>query len=285
MDIKGFKPRLYQETISNTCNKKNTLVVLPTGMGKTKLAILTAILRLKQHNNSKILFLTPTKPLASQIYKEFKESTTIDDEKIVLFTGTIKPEKREVMWKDSTVIVSTPQTAANDVVNGKMNLKDVSCLVIDEAHLAVGDYDYCFVSKQYNKVANFPRVLGLTASPGSDLAKISEVCKNLNIEEIEVRTDEDPDVKPYVQEVDLKYVIVDLPEEFKSIKKFLSDCFKSKMFRIKEYGYTKTIDKVSKTELLGIQKNLQRRIAVGEKDYSIEWRHASSPFRRQRKRM
>ena len=29
--IKNFKPRLYQQTIFNTCSIHNTLVVLPTG--------------------------------------------------------------------------------------------------------------------------------------------------------------------------------------------------------------------------------------------------------------
>jgi len=267
--IKGFIPRLYQETILHTATYKNPLIVLPTGMGKTKTAILIGIQRLNSYPNSKILFLTPTKPLASQICKEFKNSTTIEEEKIILFTGTVKPELREEMWKNSTVIVSTPQTAANDIVNGRMDLKKVSCLVIDEAHLAVGDYDYTFVSKQYHKIADFPRILGLTASPGSDLAKIAEVCKNLYIEEVEVRTNDDPDVKPYVHEVDIEYITVNLPEEFTNIKKFLADCFKSKMVKIKDFGFTKSISLVSKSELLGIQKDLQRKIATGEKDFSI----------------
>ncbi|MEK6816748.1 MAG: DEAD/DEAH box helicase, partial [Nanoarchaeota archaeon] len=204
--IKGFTPRLYQETILHTATMKNVLVVLPTGMGKTKTAMLIAIHRLNNYPNSKVFFLTPTKPLASQICEEFKKNTTIDEDKIVLFTGTVSPEKREEMWKDATVVVSTPQTAANDLVNSRISVKDVSCLVIDEAHLAVGDYDYNFVAKQYHKLANYPKIIALTASPGSDLAKIAEVCTNLHIEEIEVRTSDDPDVKPYVQELDIEYV-------------------------------------------------------------------------------
>ena len=70
----NFKPRLYQETILHSCLKNNTLVVLPTGMGKTKIAILAIVNRMKNYPSSKALFLTPTKPLANQIYNEIKES-------------------------------------------------------------------------------------------------------------------------------------------------------------------------------------------------------------------
>ncbi len=268
-DIKDFTPRLYQETIFHTAKMKNTLIVIPTGMGKTKLAILTAVERLKTHPESKIIFLTPTKPLASQICTEFKENTTIEDDKIVLFTGTISPEEREKKSKEATVIVSTPQTCANDIVNRRLDLSDVSCLVVDEAHMAVGNYDYCFVSKQYNKLARYPRIIGLTASPGSKLSEIMEVCKNLHIEEVEVRTHDDPDVKPYIQEMDIEYVQINLPKGFLEIKNFLSDCLKSKLARLKEFGYVNSNTNISKGELLGIQKDLQKRVLGGEKDYTI----------------
>jgi Fanconi anemia group M protein len=44
--IRGFEPRLYQQTILATAVKKNTLVVLPTGLGKTNIAVLLASNRL-----------------------------------------------------------------------------------------------------------------------------------------------------------------------------------------------------------------------------------------------
>ena len=56
--IKNFEPRLYQETIFETAVKKNTLVVLPTGMGKTAIALMLASHRLTQFPESKILILS-----------------------------------------------------------------------------------------------------------------------------------------------------------------------------------------------------------------------------------
>ena len=55
--LKNISPRLYQETILSTCVNANCLVVLPTGMGKTLLALMLASQRFKQYPGSKMLFL------------------------------------------------------------------------------------------------------------------------------------------------------------------------------------------------------------------------------------
>ena len=151
VEIKNFTPRLYQETIMASCAKGNCLIILPTGLGKTKTAILAAAQRLNSFPNSKILFLTVTKPLAEQIYNEVKECMDLDADKIVLFTGSVAPKKREEFWKNAVVTVSTPQCVENDIINGRIDLENVSLLIADEAHNAVKDYSYTWVSKQYQK--------------------------------------------------------------------------------------------------------------------------------------
>ncbi|MFH0752819.1 MAG: DEAD/DEAH box helicase [archaeon] len=274
VDIKDFTPRRYQESILNTSVKNNTLVVLPTGLGKTKTAILIAVQRLNTYPQSKILFLTPTKPLAAQIHKEFIANTTLDKNEIKLFTGMIKPSEREKQWQEAKVIISTPQGCANDIISKKIDLKDVSCLVFDEVHHALGNYDYCFIAKNYNQTAKYPRIIGLTASPGSDTETINEICKNTFIEAVETRAHEDEDVKEYVQEVELDYVTVDLPDEIKEIKKILQGCLDQRLQTLKELGLTSSIKSMSKGNLLGIQKEIQKRIISGEKDSSL-WLSAS----------
>ncbi len=262
----NFQPRLYQETILDSCIKDNTLVVLPTGMGKTKIGILATINRLKGYPNSKILFLTPTKPLANQIYNEFKQETDIKE--INLFTGTVQPKKRAELWKQSKIIISTPQTIENDIINNSINYSDVSLLIFDEAHRAQKDYSYTWIAKQYHKNSKVERIIGLTASPGSDNETISEIIKNLYIKNIEVRTDQDPDVKQYIQDIDIDWVKVDFPDDLEEIKKFLDDALKSKLTSLSELGYLKTKN-ISKKELLRIQASIQGRIATGEKDFQM----------------
>src|SRR5574341_609684 len=263
--LRGFTPRLYQETILATAAMKNTLVVLPTGMGKTGIAVLLAAQRLKNYPQSKILILAPTKPLAEQHLTTFRQVFDLPEEKFVLFTGDVSPEKRAEMWKEAQIIFSTPQGLENDMIGDKIDISKVSLLVFDEAHRATGDYSYVFLAKQYQRKSDYPRVLALTASPGSETAKIEEVCNNLGIEAVEIRTDKDPDVQPYIQPIDIEWIKVELPETFKKIQHLLQQCIKGKTDQLKQFNIKAGF--MSKKDLLQLQAQLHKSISAGEKDF------------------
>ncbi len=265
----NFTPRLYQETIFSTCALKNTLVVLPTGLGKTNIFLMVAAQRLRQHPGSKILFIGPTRPLIHQYYDVFKENFDILEEKMAIFTGNISPKKRSESWQEANIIFSTPQGLENDIISSRIDLKDVSLLGVDEAHRAVGDYSYVWIAKMYSRTARYPRILALTASPGGDQEKIKEVCENLHIEDIEIRTYDDEDVKPYVQEIDISYREVDLPKRFLDCKLYLEAALKDKLSLIKENGFINSVQNVSKRELLGVQGQLVGEMNQGNKDFPI----------------
>jgi len=72
----SVEDRQYQNVIMETVRQKNTLVVLPTALGKTVIALLLAIERTK---HGKVYFLAPTKPPLSQ--------AGIPPQKERLFTG------------------------------------------------------------------------------------------------------------------------------------------------------------------------------------------------------
>ena len=260
-----FKPRLYQETILNTCKNNNTLIVLPTGLGKTKTAILVTLHRLSEYPESQVLFLTPTKPLASQIEKEYREATERND--IILFTGEIKPEKRKELAKKAKIIISTPQTISNDIINERINLKNISLIVLDEAHRCVGDYDYTWIVKQCQQRSNNLRIIGLTASPGTDKETIKEICNNAFIEAIEIRTEEAPDVKPHIQETDITTITVELTKELKEIQTHITKAYNEKIQLLKDL---RIIDntKLTKKELLTLMKKAQGQLARGVKDFT-----------------
>ena len=269
--IKNFEPRLYQQTILATAAEKNTLVVLPTGMGKTNIFLMLAAQRLKQYPSMKVLFIGPTRPLIEQYINVFREHFEIDEQQMAVFTGMVSPEKRAELWKKARIVFSTPQGLENDIISGRINLEEVCLLGVDEAHRAVGDYAYVFVAKQFMKISRFPRVIALTASPGSDMGKIEEVCRNLFIEGIEVRTDEDPDVKPYIQEMQIDCVKVELPKVFIDIRKFLMLFLKDRFENLKKWGILRRADLryVTKSDLLQLQAELRSRIAAGEKDFVV----------------
>ena len=157
-------------------------------------------------------------------------------------------------------------TVENDIINDRVKLQNVSCLIIDEAHHATGEYAYVWIADRYEKTSKYARILGLTASPGSDLETVKQVCTNLKIEKVEVRTDKDHDMKPYIQDVKLNWMPVDFPEEYKLVQKYLKDCRKSKLLEAQGLGYCNDPD-ARKTDLLKLQGELIKKISMGEKDF------------------
>ena len=219
--LKNIEPREYQKEIFKTCIEKNCLVVLPTGLGKTLIALMLAIERMKTFPGEKILFLAPTKPLAEQHLKYFKKNLPELFGDMQLFTGTVNSENRKKIWQTADIIFSTPQCIANDLKKRMYDLKDVCLLIEDEAHRCIKNYDYNYIAQEYKKQSLHPRIIGLTASPGSEKSKIKEICKNLFIEEVELRGRESLGVKEYLQELEFEKIMLDFPPEFEDMRKVL----------------------------------------------------------------
>lgn len=268
-----LKPRIYQETIAATAARNNTLVVLPTGLGKTHIAMMLAQHRLKHYPQAKVVVLAPTKPLVDQHATSFANYLPDAESLGVTLTGKIAPKKRAEEFERASFIFCTPQTLENDLLGARVSLKDVCLLVVDEAHRAVGDYAYVFIAGQYQKQSRHERILALTASPGSKREQIQEVIDNCGIEKVEVRSQDDPDVKPYVQEMDIKHVEVDFPSSFMSIKTAIERVIKNRLAQVRRHGHIRDSD-LNKTQLLMATKQLQGEIKSGQPD-PLVWRSIS----------
>jgi len=264
--LKGITPREYQQKIFSTCVEKNCLVVLPTGLGKTLIALMLAVERMKKYPGEKVVFLAPTRPLVEQHLIFFKKHLSELFAEMTLFTGEVNASTRKKLWQNSDIIFSTPQCIANDLKKRLYDLKDVCLLIEDEAHRCIKNYDYNFVGRNYNSQAAHPRLIGLTASPGSDNAKIKEICRNLSIEEVELKTRDSEDVKPYIQDLKFEKKMIDFPPEFVEIREMLKQIFNSYFIELKNrkvlFGNT------SKTGLIELQKKLIAQISRGQKDFN-----------------
>src|SRR3989344_5110266 len=133
-EIIDLNPRDYQKSIFSTCKEKSSLVILPTGIGKTAISVMLSIYRLNTFKDSKVVICSPTKPLCSQHLKTFTEHTNIPENKIILYTGAINPKERSKLWNEATTIIATPQTILSDLKSSRISLEEVSLLTIDEAH-------------------------------------------------------------------------------------------------------------------------------------------------------
>ena len=264
--LKDITPREYQQKIFESCTDKNCLVVLPTGIGKTLIALMLSVDRLQKFPGEKILFLAPTKPLAEQHKIYFKKHLPELFAGIELFTGQIKPELRKKIWETADIILSTPQCIGNDLRKNLYDLKDVCLLIEDEAHKCIKNYDYNYIAGKYNEQSKHQRILGLTASPGSDAQKIKIICRNLFIEKVELRTRYSEDVKSYLQNLEFEKIIVDFPPEFEEIRHVLLKLFDS---YIEELRTRKVLfGPASKTRLIQLQKEIMQSLARGNKNFN-----------------
>jgi Fanconi anemia group M protein len=208
----------------------------------------------------KILFLAPTKPLVNQHEKFLKTHLTINSDNIIVFTGNVPPEKRGELWSKGKIVVSTPQVVENDIISDRIDLSDVSLIIFDEAHRAVGDYSYVYIAERYTRTNRSNRlVLSITASPGSEANRILEVCKNLGIDNVEIRTQHDKDVRPYVQDLRIEWKLIPLPEDFKKIIFPLNQVLQDKLKVLKKLGAIESasVSKITRKRLLEAQKMLQ----------------------------
>ena len=230
-------PRKYQERIAEVAASHNTLVVLPTGLGKTMIAVLTAKLRLEKVESGKVVMMAPTRPLVLQHYNTFKSILALKDEDVFLMTGETNPEERRHLWRTAQFIFATPQTVRNDVKAGRVELTDVVLLIFDEAHRSVKEYSYAQLAKLYKDQARAPLIMGLTASPGGSKEKVNEITRNLFIEKVEARTEDDEDVRPYVERTRLEGVKVSLPKEYDILLRAIREVYNEKIARLVAGGF------------------------------------------------
>jgi len=264
MEEINITPREYQQRIFESCKKESCLVVLPTGTGKTLIAIMLAIERFKKFPTEKILILAPTRPLIEQHMNSFKKTLPEDWADMQIFTGKTPAEKRREIWQTAEFIFSTPQCISNDLKKHLYTLENVSLLIEDECHRCLKNYAYNYISQKYKEQSQNPLILGLTASPGSDRETIKKVCENLGIKNMEIRTRESEDMKPYLQELEFEKVLVDFPSEFEEIRQLLKAIYDEKVQELRNRKVFHSFP--SKTELIKLQKKIFNALSNSNRD-------------------
>lgn len=250
-----IQKRLYQELLTAEAIKQSTLVVAPTGLGKTIIAVL---LIAYTHNPKKsIILLSPTKPLIAQHKKSILKFLEIPEEKVILLTGETTQEKRKASYDgEGLVICATPQTIQHDLEKKLLNPKNFNLVIFDEAHRAVGSYSYTFISQYFSEDV---KRLGLTASPGASKAKIQEVADNLGINHVEIRTEQDIDVKDYVNDIEVDIRFLELDVFSKEISKTIDNYIQNKIVLLRKLGCP-IPNNYSKKQIIAIQASLFERI-------------------------
>jgi len=202
--------RRYQCDITRTALFHNTLVSLPTGLGKTLIAavVMYNYRRWFKANGGKVVFCAPTRPLVTQQIKACYQIMGMPLSETAEISGKTPPVDRKELWMNRHVFFCTPQTLMKDLSSGNLDGSAIVCLVLDEAHKATGKYDYVSVIPLLEEAGARFRILGLSATPGTSIKSIQEVINNLRISKIEVRLETDPDVVPYIHDRQMEIVMV-----------------------------------------------------------------------------
>ena len=211
----SIEKRDYQVNLANQAIKENCIVVLPTGLGKTAIA-LNVIAEYLSKGTGGALFLAPTRVLVNQHYEFFKANLTLDD--ISLVTGEDPIQKRTKLWGNS-VICATPEITKNDFDRQIVSAEQFNLVVFDEVHRTTGDYAYSRIAERFENSS--ARLVGMTATLPSEKNKATDILTKLRISSIAERTEDSPDVKPYIQETTTEWINVELPLELKSIQTLL----------------------------------------------------------------
>ena len=208
---KGFlEARAYQlEGVAESL-QSSTLLVYPTAGGKTAVAVM-AMAETLHRDKGAIVIIAPTVGLVDQHQRTISEWLVSDFESVSL-TGSTPPAKREQIWKISRIVVTTPQIYRNDVLSGLVVPSDISLLIIDEAHHAVGNHAMA-LSADLHMENGGERILAMTASPGFSRDHVRSICNRLSIDRIHLRSSDDPMMKEYLSDLDIVEIRVDVPNE------------------------------------------------------------------------
>ncbi len=249
--------RGYQTEILQNALFKNTLVCLPTGMGKTYVALVLMYNYARWYPLKKSIFMAPTRPLVTQQHRSWMRLFgKLQGTDSIEISATMPPERRAKLWQGrDRIIFTTPQIVENDLDNGHARTSDISCLVFDEAHRAVGNYAYCGVMRLMMTAEI--RICALTATPGASIPAVQTLIDTLQIESVQFYNDESPQLKPFVSLRQKEVTMFNRSEEIEEVLSVLDSLIQkhyTQPLQLAGFAIPGEIDKISITSLLQANK-------------------------------
>ena len=254
----SLEERAYQVELASISVKQNTLAVLPTGLGKTAIALLV-VADFLNRPNSQCLVLAPTRVLVHQHHSFLSAHLNISQNDIGVLTGEDTIIERKDVWS-KRLICATPQVLLSDIRRNNCDLQRFSLIVFDEVHRAVGNHAYSSIASAYNEIQTEGRVLGLTASLPSDKMKVEEIVSKLKIAKVEIRDEKSADVKPYVFKTDVDWIELSLSPPLKEIQTLMKEALDHRLKLLEDASLVKhnRYGSVALKDLLGLRMKVDQ---------------------------
>lgn len=215
--------RDYQFNIVKHSLFENTIISVPTGMGKTFIAGVVMLNYYRWFPEGKVIFVAPTKPLVAQQIEASHQTCGIPGSDAAEMTGEIPKSKREKIWREKRVLYMTPQTLMNDLATQNCDVMSIVLIVVDEAHKATGDYAYNQIVRWMMAKNPHFRLIALTATPGSTPMAVQTLVDGLHISHIEIRDENSIDLRPYLHEKKIEQHCIKIPQEIILIRDTLAE--------------------------------------------------------------
>ncbi|EOD15308.1 hypothetical protein EMIHUDRAFT_211457 [Emiliania huxleyi CCMP1516] len=258
--------RPYQHSITKTALLHNTLVCLPTGMGKTLIAAAVMYNFSRWFPAGRCVFLAPTKPLVHQQVGAVRKSVGLPRELCAELTGQMAAEDRRRVWRFARFLFLTAQTFVNDLKTGVCPGEDVVCLVVDEAHKATSNHSYVQAARLLGRRSAGFRVLALSATPGSNAERMQEVVSNLRISRIEARDEQSVDVVGCLKSRQMDKVVVQPTAEYLAGRAAALEAYRALLRKLRESGVGVGDDptKAHLTVAMMVYHEMLSKLAEGE---------------------
>jgi len=139
LEKKGYKDPtpIQKASIPELMLGRDLLGQAQTGTGKTAAFALPIIEKLENNKelSAKVLVMTPTRELATQVAESFKSysSESKDLNTIAIYGGTDFRNQISALRKKVDVVVGTPGRIMDHIRQGTFKINNINCLVLDEA--------------------------------------------------------------------------------------------------------------------------------------------------------
>ncbi|PCH33448.1 nucleoside triphosphate hydrolase protein [Wolfiporia cocos MD-104 SS10] len=228
--------RDYQLNIVRQCLFKNTLVALPTGLGKTFIAGSVMLNFYRWFPEGKVIFLAPSKPLVAQQIEACHKLCGVPGSHAAEITGNVIKVKRPRLWEEKRVFYMTPQTLMGELISKACDPRDIVLIVIDEAHKGTGDYAYAQIIRYMMAKNPHFRVLALTATPGSTREQVQDIVDCLHISHIEIRNEESLDIRGYVHKKRMEMHVVKMSDAIVRVRDLLAKIMQPLLKTVQSHG-------------------------------------------------
>ncbi|XP_028170236.1 endoribonuclease Dicer isoform X1 [Ostrinia furnacalis] len=193
MEDDQLQARPYQTQLEEIAINKNTIIHLPTGSGKTFIAI-RLIKRFREalqkpwgQGGKRTFFLVNTVPLVIQQKKVIQRLCPVNS--VGAYSGEDNvdywdKDKWDIELEKHQVVVMTSQILCDMITHSYIKIDDINLLIFDECHHAVEDHPMRMIMKHFDNwpVSKQPRVLGLTATllnANVSIGKVEDTLRNL----------------------------------------------------------------------------------------------------------